>query len=161
MTKKLLVWFDEVGKEDVGLVGGKGANLGEMLKNGFPVPNGFIVTAEAYRLFIKENNLQTKIKHLLEPVDYDNPKSIDKASKAIKKVIVSGKIDKELVNEIFKYYKKLGATFKDALVAVRSSATAEDLPNASFAGQQATYLNVKGESNVLLNIKEAWASLFD
>lgn len=161
MGKQLLAWFEEVDKNDVALVGGKGANLGEMTKAGFPVPPGFIITATAYREFIKENNLEVKIRHLLGPVDYNDSNSIDKASKQIKKEIEHGKMSEELITQIFQAYFRLGGTFKNPLVAVRSSATAEDLPSASFAGQQETFLNVHGEANLLLKVKEAWASLFD
>src|SRR3990167_3477849 len=160
-TRGLIVWFNEVDKDDVGLVGGKGANLGEMTKAKFPVPPGFIVTAKAYFQFIKENNLATKIKHLLSTANFEKPDSLMQVSLHIKKYIMSGEISKELIKEIFDYYEKLGGIFKDALVAVRSSATAEDLPTASFAGQQETYLNVRGEANLILKIKEGWASLFE
>src|SRR3989344_4294999 len=159
--RSLIVWFNEVDKDDVGLVGGKGANLGEMTKAKFPVPPGFIVTAKAYFQFIKENNLATKIKHLLSTANFEKPDSLMQVSLHIKKYIMSGEISKELIKEIFDYYEKLGGVFKDALVAVRSSATAEDLPTASFAGQQETYLNVRGEANLILKIKEGWASLFE
>lgn len=155
-----IVWFKDVDKEDIPLVGGKGANLGEMTKAGFPVPNGFIVTAKAYYQFINENNLTTKIRHLLAPANFDKPESLVQVSAHIKKEIMHAPIDETLVHEIFAAYKSLGGIFKDALVAVRSSATAEDLPTASFAGQQDTYLNVQGEANLIHKIKEAWASLF-
>ncbi|MBP9719405.1 MAG: phosphoenolpyruvate synthase [Candidatus Levybacteria bacterium] len=156
-----VVAFKDVGKEDVALVGGKGANLGEMTRAGFPVPNGFIVTAKAYYHFIHENNLTVKIKHLLETVNYNHQDSLTQVSKHIQKVIIESPMSPELQKEILTAYKALGGIFKDALVAVRSSATAEDLPTASFAGQQETYLNVKGDANVLLKIKAAWASLFN
>lgn len=158
---KLLVWFKEVGKEDVGLVGGKGANLGEMTQAGFPVPPGFIVTAAAYYEFIKENNFNTKVHHLLATCDFNDSKSLKKTSEQVKKLIVSGKMSQALIEEIFDAYTTLSGQLKNALVAVRSSATAEDLPGASFAGQQETYLNVQGEANLLLRIKDAWASLFE
>lgn len=157
---KFVVWFKEVDKEDVGSVGGKGANLGEMTKNGFPVPAGFVVTATSYFNFLEENNLERKIKSELSKIDYADQKSIDLAAKRIQKEIVKGKIAKDLVSEIFKFYRVLGGVFKQALVAVRSSATAEDLPTASFAGQQETFLNIKGEANLVESVKEAWASLF-
>ena len=160
MSLPRVVWFKQVGKDDVGLVGGKGANLGEMTQAGFPVPPGFIVTAEAYREFIKENNLEEKISHIIKPIDYQKNASLNKAAKEIKALILKGKMSETLTKEIFDAYQKLGGVLKDALVAVRSSATAEDLPGASFAGQQETYLNVKGEANLLLRIKDAWASLF-
>lgn len=161
MKPQLLVWFADVDREDIPLVGGKGANLGEMTRAGFPVPPGFIVTSTAYRQFLEENNLEIKIKHLLGTIDYNSQKTLENASRAIKREIEKGKMSEELIQHIFSAYSKLGGVMKDALVAVRSSATAEDLPNASFAGQQETYLNVKGEANLILKIKEAWASLFD
>lgn len=161
INQKLLVWFHEVDKEDVALVGGKGANLGEMVKAGFPVPTGFIVTSHAYFNFIKENNLITKIKHLLGTVNYDSSDSLSQVSIHIQKIIMQGNMSNELVKQIYSYYQKLSGPLKEALVAVRSSATAEDLPGASFAGQQETYLNVQGEANLILKIKAAWASLFN
>ncbi|MDO8639625.1 MAG: phosphoenolpyruvate synthase, partial [bacterium] len=163
MAQKLnfVVNFSEVDKDDVGLVGGKGANLGEMTRAGFPVPNGFIVTSKAYYEFLKENKLETKIKHLLSSVNYNSQDSLNNASRLVKKEIINSFISEELAREIIFSYKKLGGVFKDALVAVRSSATAEDLPTASFAGQQETFLNIQGESNVVLKVKEAWASLFE
>lgn len=160
MTKSIL-WFKEVHKGDVGIVGGKGANLGEMTNADFPVPNGFIVTSSAYFHFLHENKLINKIKDLLTTVNYERPESLAQVSEHIKKLIKQAKISNELVDEIYEAYKKLGGTFKDALVAVRSSATAEDLPTASFAGQQETYLNVHGEANLILKIKDGWASLFE
>ncbi len=163
MTAKprFVAWFSEIDKEDVALVGGKGANLGEMTKAKFPVPNGFIVTSHAYYAFIRENNFSAKIKHLLETANFDKPDSLSQVSLHIKKMIIDGKLSKELVSDVFRAYSKLGTVFDDALVAVRSSATAEDLANASFAGQQETFLNVRGEAVLLEKIKEGWASLFD
>lgn len=163
MVKKSarVAWFSEVDKEDIPLVGGKGANLGEMTQAGFPVPNGFVVTATAYYEFLKENDLGRKIKHLLQTVHYENQDSLQQVSRHIKKYIVEGAMSDALVKEITSAYRTLGGVFKDTLVAARSSATAEDLPNASFAGQQETYLNVKGDANLLLKIKHAWASLFN
>ncbi|HBB76113.1 MAG: phosphoenolpyruvate synthase [Candidatus Levybacteria bacterium RIFOXYA1_FULL_41_10] len=158
---KDVVWFSEVDKEDISLAGGKGANLGEMTKAGFPVPNGFIVTAKAYKDFIKQNDLQVKINHLLGTVDFNNQDSLSQVSSHIKKQIMQGELSRDLVLDIYNHYKKLGGFLREALVAVRSSATAEDLPNASFAGQQETFLNIKGEANLIHNIKEAWASLFE
>lgn len=158
---RLILWFSEVDKHDVGTVGGKGANLGEMIQSGFPVPDGFVVTSHAYFQFIHENNLTTKIKHLLATINYDRPESLQQVSAHIKKIIMDGEMSDELIQNIFSSYKKLGGILSDALVAVRSSATAEDLPTASFAGQQETFLNVKGEANLLLKVKAAWASLFE
>lgn len=158
----LIAWFAEVDKHDVAIVGGKGANLGEMIQAGFPVPDGFVVTSYAYFQFIRENNLTLKIRHLLSSVNYDRPESLSQVSSHIKKVIMEGQISEELIRNVYKAYKRLGdGVMGDALVAVRSSATAEDLPTASFAGQQETFLNVKGEANLLIKIKQAWASLFE
>ncbi len=159
--KKYVAWFSEVGKDDVPLVGGKGANLGEMTQNHFPVPEGFIVTSAAYSAFLRENNLSQKIKHILRSANFENSDSLMQVSKYIKKYILQGKMSQDMVLEIFSAYKTLSGPMTDALVAVRSSATAEDLPTASFAGQQETFLNVKGEANLLQKIKEAWASLFN
>ncbi len=156
-----IYWFKEVTKDDISLVGGKGANLGEMTKAGFPVPPGFIVSSKAYFQFLKENNLTTKINHLLRTVNFDHPESLMQVSSHIKNLITHEHLSEELIQEIFHFYKSLGGVLEDPLVAVRSSATAEDLPTASFAGQQETYLNVKGEANLILKIKDAWASLFD
>jgi pyruvate, water dikinase len=163
MDKKTpqILWFYEVEKHDVGIVGGKGANLGEMTQAGFPVPNGFIVTAQAYFTFLHENKLMPKINQLLSTVNYEHTDSLQQVSQHIKKLILHENMSPTLIAEIDKAYAKLGGVFTNALVAVRSSATAEDLPTASFAGQQETYLNVKGEANVLLKIKEGWASLFE
>jgi pyruvate,water dikinase len=178
MSKKFLVWFEEVGKDDVGLVGGKGANLGEMLNSKFPVPYGFIVTSHAYFYFIEKNNLRQKIKDLLSIVNYENPKELTDISKAIKNLFFEAKIPSDLINKIIEYYSNLTtrevkilrkgdqalsrikSLFNPPLVAVRSSATAEDLPTASFAGQQETFLNVKGENHLIEKIRQCWASLF-
>lgn len=159
--QKSILWFKDVGKDDVGVVGGKGANLGEMTKAGFPVPEGFIITAQAYYSFLRENNLVTKIKHILSTVNVEKPQSLMQVSKYIKKYILDGKISLELAKEIFSAYQTLSHPLGYALVAVRSSATAEDLPTASFAGQQETFLNVKGEAVLLDKVKHAWASLFN
>lgn len=156
-----LVWFKQVDKEDIALVGGKGANLGEITKAGFNVPPGFIITSKAYFNFIKENNLGTKIKHLLSTVDFKNQKSIEQVSLHIKRLIIASKISDELAIEIVKNYRKLGGAINEPLVAVRSSATAEDLKTASFAGQQETFLNVTGDAILIEKVKETWASLYD
>ncbi len=161
MTQKFVVWFKEVDKEDIALVGGKGANLGEMTKAGFPVPPGFIVTSGAYYLFLAENKLREKIKEQLNALDVNDSAKLDKVSAKIQSLIVRAKFPKEVAQEIIKAYFQLGkGLLKHPLVAVRSSATAEDLPSASFAGQQATFLNVRGEANLIEKVKEAWASLF-
>lgn len=163
MAKKTgsVLWFADVGKDDMPIVGGKGSNLGEMVHAGFPVPNGFIISSHAYFRFIKDNNLATKIKHVLATVQYERPESLLQASSHIRKFIMQGQIADDLVQEVFASYKTLSGVFTDALVAIRSSATTGDSPSASLSIQQETYLNVQGESNVVLKMKEAWASLFE
>lgn len=158
---RYIVWFNEVDKDDISLVGGKGANLGEMVNLGLPVPNGFIVSSKAYNDFIDENNLRPKIKEFLSKVDKDAPQSYLEASEKIKSQMIKSSIPKGISTEILKAYVKLSGIFKQALVAVRSSATAEDLPTASFAGQQTTFLNIKGETQVVEKVKDCWASLFE
>ena len=136
--RKNIVWFNEVTKNDIPLVGGKGANLGEMTNAGIPVPPGFIVTADAYYQFLKEAELTEKIRNLLAPLDPNNSKQLQSISVKVKDLIVKAKMPPDLAKEIRQHYVEMGK----GLVAVRSSATAEDLPDASFAGQQATFLNV-------------------
>jgi len=160
-NQKNILWFNQIDKEDIALVGGKGANLGEMASFGIPVPEGFVVTSKAYFDFLKENKLELKIKNILENVNPQDPQTFNEASGKIKKLILKGKIFPQLAKEIIDSYLKLGGLLKNVLVAIRSSATAEDLPTASFAGQQASFLNVKGEANVVEKVKECWASLFE
>jgi len=158
--KRQVVWFKQVDKDDIDLVGGKGANMGEMVGAGFPVPPGFIVTSKAYFKFIKDNNLQKKIRNTLKPVDIDDPRQLREAAMKIQGFIKKGKVSQKLTQKIFNFYEEMGSRLKHPLVAVRSSATAEDLPDASFAGQQETYLNVKGEANLVNKVRDCWASLF-
>jgi len=153
-----VLWFHEIDKEDVARVGGKGANLGEMTQAGFPVPGGFVVTSAAYKYMIEENALESKIKKHLEGLDVENPTALNRASAAIQALIEKSPFPKEIEKAVFAAYDKLG---NDPWVAVRSSATAEDLPQASFAGQQETYLNVRGDASLLVHIRKAWASLFE
>lgn len=160
-ARKFIYWFDEIDKDDIALVGGKGANLGEMTKAGFPVPPGFIVSASAYFYFLKENNLEIPLKKILLQTHRDDPHSFVVASAKIKKKILGGRMPKDLAIEIAKAYLKLGGRIRHPLVAIRSSATAEDLPTASFAGQQETFLNVSGEANVVRKAQACWASLFE
>ena len=156
-----IAWFSEIRKEDVALVGGKGANLGEMTSAGFPVPPGFVITSSAYYDFIRENNLNIKIKHLLSTANFENSKSLEQVSLHIKKLIKNGVLSNLLIKEIVSAYNKLSGPLSYTLVALRSSATAEDLANASFAGQQETFLNVKGDAVLLEKIKEGFASLYN
>lgn len=161
MAKKFVVAFRDVDKDDIGIVGGKGANLGEMTKAGFPVPPGFIVTAQAYYHFLDSAKIRDKIHQALDGLDVSDSKALDAAASKCQELIVRSKFPSELAKLILDAYFSMdrGIT-KHALVAIRSSATAEDLPGASFAGQQSTFLNVYGESNVIEKVKEAWASLF-
>jgi len=159
--QKNILWFNQIDKEDIALVGGKGANLGEMASFDIPVPDGFVITSKAYFDFLKENKLEVKIKDILEKINPQDPQSFNEASQKIKKLILGGKISPSLAKEIVDSYLRLGGLLKNALVAIRSSATAEDLPTASFAGQQASFLNIKGEANVVEKVKECWASLFE
>lgn len=162
--KKNILWFSEVGKEDTKIVGGKGANLGEMVNAGFPVPNGFIVTADAYTAFLEKQNLVEKINDYLRQCDINDSRSLQQSSETIKRLIKKTRVPKEIADDIIEAYLSLDKgklSFSQPLVAIRSSATAEDLPTASFAGQQATFLNVKGEANVVEKVKDCWASLFE
>jgi len=158
--KPLTVSFTEIDKEDLTLVGGKGANLGEMTKAGFPVPPGFAITVEAFDRFIDENSLGDQINNILKKIDVHNSDQLTMSSNQIQRLILKNPISTETKMAIHKAYKKLSGRFRSAQVAVRSSATAEDLPGASFAGQQATFLNIKGIANLLQKTKECWASLY-
>ncbi|MBU1200710.1 phosphoenolpyruvate synthase [Patescibacteria group bacterium] len=160
MNSALVLPFNKIDKDDIPLVGGKAANLGEMIQAGLPVPNGFCVTSAAYQLIIKHNQIQPKIKQILNQTDVHNNKDLQKSSNQIVKLITKAKIPQELTNQIFSSYEKLVKGNKTPLVAVRSSATAEDLPDASFAGQQESFLNIKGEANLIQAVRDAWASLF-
>ena len=156
-SNKNIAWFKEVTKDDIPSVGGKGANLGEMTRANIPVPPGFIVTVNAYDDFLKKANITAKIRTLLKPLDPNKSKQLQQIASEIKKVIMESSISPELASEIKQAYKELGL----GLVAVRSSATAEDLPEASFAGQQSTYLNIQGEDAVVEAVQKCWASLFE
>ena len=155
--KETIVWFDEVTKDNIPSVGGKGANLGEMTQANIPVPPGFIVTVKAYSDFLEYTNIIPKIRCLLKPLDPNNSKQLQQIAVNIKNVIMESKICPELIDQIKQAYMKMGS----GLVAVRSSATAEDLPEASFAGQQSTYLNIQGNDRVVEAVQKCWASLFE
>lgn len=151
-----VVWFMEVDKEDLPLVGGKGANLGELTKLEIPVPPGFIVTTQSYFHFLDESGLRAKIREILKKLDADDNRQLDKSATRIKELISKARMPQTIEDEIREAYEKLGG-----LVAVRSSATAEDLPEASFAGQQRTFLNIQGEADVIAAVQGCWASLFE
>jgi len=152
-----VVWFEDVGKEDIAQVGGKGANLGEMTKAGIPVPPGFIVTAQSYYYFLEKSNLTDKIRQLLSDLDTNDSEKLYNVASRIKGLLNTAAMPEEIAREIAQAYGKLGS----GAVAVRSSATAEDLPEASFAGQQRTFLNVVGEKEVITAVQGCWASLFE
>ena len=160
----MMLWFDEISKEDVPLVGGKSASLGEMTsKTKVPVPYGFALTAEAYRLFLRKNNLDKKMADALKILkDPNDTVTLQKVGSELRKLISSAPMPKELEKVIVDAYQELASRekVKNPFVAIRSSATAEDLPDASFAGQQETYLNITGASNVVESVRECFASLF-
>lgn len=155
--ESVILWFDEVDKGDIPLVGGKGANLGEMTKAKIPVPPGFIVTAGAYFRFLHDSGLRSRISELLKSLDPHDSRKLQEVSSTIKALLKDATMPPDIAQEIGQSYKKLGGV----LVAVRSSATAEDLPEASFAGQQQTFLNVQGEDKVVAAVQGCWASLFE
>lgn len=165
--KKFILWFDQLRIEDVASVGGKNASLGEMYatltQKGIRVPNGFAVTAYAYRYFIEKEGLTSFIEKTLEGLDTHDVKQLQKVGNAIREKIIDSDLPSELEEEILKAYIDLSNAYgmKEADTAVRSSATAEDLPGASFAGEHETYLNVVGGKNVLKATKEAMASLWN
>jgi len=153
-----ILWLEEIRKEDIISVGGKGASLGEMASIGLPVPKAFVVTAQAFRRFLVETDLEKKIFASFERLDVEDNAALEKAADKAKALVLKAKMPASIRDEIKKAYKKMDKS--DLIVAVRSSATAEDLPDASFAGQQETYLNIKGETNLLLSVQKCWASLY-
>jgi len=164
MRKDLVMWFESLRKTDIPSVGGKNANLGEMTKAGIPVPPGFAITAYSYKNFIEETGISGKIYETIRETvkDLNNPKQYEEASKKIRDLIEAAPMPKDIEDAIRSAYeelcRKLNAS--DVFVAVRSSATAEDLPDASFAGQQETYLNVRGVKDLLEKTVKCWSSLF-
>jgi len=161
----LIKWFSEVSIDDVPLVGGKNASLGEMVRElapmGVKVPNGFAITAQAYRYFIESNQLADKIQSALSNLDANNLESLRICGNNIRQMILHAELPDDLQVAIQEAYLTLGKEyFENPDVAVRSSATAEDLPDASFAGQQETYLNIQGISGLLEACRKCFASLF-
>ncbi|MFH1209237.1 MAG: phosphoenolpyruvate synthase [archaeon] len=173
-----IAWFNDILNKDVALVGGKGASLGEMYNARLPIPPGFCITSEAYIYFLEKARIKDKIQKILKDLDTNNNDKLQQASELIKELIIKSEIPSDLKIEIIEAYDNLNVSHdvfksnsKSALalikagrdlpyVAVRSSATAEDLPDFSFAGQQETFLNIKGNNNVLDAVKKCWASLF-
>ena len=159
-------FFHEVGLEDVPLVGGKNASLGEMIRElsplGVRVPEGFATNSEAYWHFLEHNGLKEAIARELGELDPEDPKALQRVSRRLRNLILKGEYPQDLREEILEAYRRLSeeAGEEEIPVAVRSSATAEDLPTASFAGQQESFLYVQGEEDLLLHVKRAMASLF-
>ncbi|HLC68290.1 MAG TPA: phosphoenolpyruvate synthase [Candidatus Bilamarchaeaceae archaeon] len=162
ITVKNIMWFEELTKSSLAEAGGKGANLGEMANAGFPIPPGFVVTSDAYFKHLDHNRIREKITSILDGLDVNDNEALNNVSKEIEDLILQGEMPPAIQREIIDAYKKLNERMgKETYVAVRSSATAEDLPTASFAGQQSTYLNVHGNEGVIKAVKECWASLFE
>ncbi len=173
-----IVWLSEIGKKDIAIAGGKGANLAEMYNVEMPVPPAFIITAQAYANFLRESGKKEKILEIVNSIDLENTAELNAKAKEIQELIVNAEMPQALAKEIVEAYSNLNvdkATLEEAsadvlriitaskepcFVAVRSSATTEDLAVASFAGQQETYLNIKGNKDLLKAIKKCWASLF-
>ena len=165
MIEEFVKWFEDLRIEDVPSVGGKNASLGEMIRNlgekGVSVPGGFAVTAYAYKYTIEKAGIDKQIKQILSDLDTHDVRNLAERGEKIRNLIVNTPLPDELSNEIRKYYRQMEERYYENVdVAVRSSATAEDLPDASFAGQQETYLNVQGEDELLEKVRECFASLF-
>ncbi len=160
-TKWWVLPLKTISHQDISLAGGKGANLGEMVRNKFPVPNGFVVTSTAYFDYLDKNSLNGKIASIIKQANVNDLHQLDQAAKKIQKIILSTPLPAELIRLILAQYNQLkSGLLSDPKVAVRSSGTAEDLANASFAGQQATFLNVQGETDLIQAVQKCWASLF-
>jgi phosphohistidine swiveling domain-containing protein len=152
----LVAPLSHFGRDDLMLAGGKGANLGELSRAGFEVPPGFVITTIVYDLLLQENDLQTRLAGLLASLNLDDPDSVKKVSQQIDKVFQESSLPLQIVDEVLHAYRELG----NGAVAVRSSATAEDLPEAAFAGQQETFLNVIGEQALMNAVHSCWISLW-
>ena len=158
-------FFSDIGINDIEFVGGKNASLGEMYQHlsaeGIKVPNGFATTAEAYNYYMQQNNLLDKVSDALSALDTEDVNELARVGRQIRSWVLHAEMPQDLADEIVLAYEKLGEEYGAYVdVAVRSSATAEDLPGASFAGQQETYLNISGRRNLLLTCKRVFASLF-
>jgi pyruvate,water dikinase len=163
-SNELVLWFDVLRNTDVNIVGGKNASLGEMIHAGLPVPFGFAVTAHSYERYIVERKLSEQIYKIIQETvtNPNDPRQYDAASKRIRELMEKTPMPQDIETAIRRAYAELNKRFalKDTFVAVRSSATAEDLPDASFAGQQETYLNVKGSDELIEKVIKCWSSLF-
>src|SRR5918995_5746638 len=152
-------WLDDIRKDDIALVGGKGANLGELSHAGLPVPPGFVLTTRAYDAFVEAGGLKDEIVGRASAARAEDPGAFEEVAEGIRALFSGGKVPEEMAHEIRAAYEEMSED-AETPVAVRSSATAEDLPGASFAGQQDTYLNVRGAETLLEAIKSSWASLW-
>ncbi|MFC1722501.1 phosphoenolpyruvate synthase, partial [Nanoarchaeota archaeon] len=164
-SKEFILWFDQTGIDDVPLVGGKNASLGEMYRElggkGVKVPNGFSITAEAYRFFLEKTGIQEQIKDALSDLDTHDMKNLSDRGLKVRQLFLGAEFPDELKDNIVKAYADLCKPYgEDTDVAVRSSATAEDLPTASFAGQQETFLNIRGGEMLVEACRKCFASLF-
>jgi pyruvate, water dikinase len=159
---EIVKWFADLGKTDTHKAGGKGANLGELVRAGLPVPGGFVVTAQAYLLFTTESGLSQKIAHSIEGLDVDDTNALQAKAREVQETIIGTDMPANIRNEILKAYEELSKkdNVKAQFVAVRSSATMEDSEQASFAGMNATFLNVHGKEDLIRKVKECWASLY-
>ncbi|NYT03708.1 MAG: phosphoenolpyruvate synthase, partial [Candidatus Methanofastidiosa archaeon] len=162
---KLILLFEEIDIDDIPFVGGKNASLGEMIRNlkskGIKIPEGFAITSYAYDYFIKNAGIEKKIKEILKDLDTNIYENLGTRGEKIRHAIIEAEFPDELKKEIIKAYGKLEEMYgKNVDVAVRSSATAEDLPDASFAGQQETFLNITGADALIMACKKCFASLF-
>jgi pyruvate,water dikinase len=175
---KYIKWFSEISNKDIAIVGGKGASLGEMFNNKFPVPPGFVITAQAFGMFMERAGLKEKIADIIERIDFEETEELQSASKEIRSLMEEQEIPDELRKEILEAYHILSSdkidekgVSEDALsilknaqepifVSVRSSATTEDLVDASFAGQQESFLNIKGDSKIIDYIRRCFSSLY-
>ena len=158
--EKMIVDVNDLRVNDIPLVGGKGANLGELTSAGFPVPGAFVLTTRAYDYFFEKNDLAKKVEKELLTIDDSSDQSLIEAAERIRATIEKGAIPDDLRKEVIADYNLLFPKGSKGFVAVRSSATAEDLPDSSFAGQQDTYLNVRGEDDLMDKVRKCWSSLF-
>jgi len=175
---KYILWLSELSKSDVPLAGGKGANLGEMYNSKFPVPPAFVVTTTAYNYFLTATEIDKKINEIIESIDVDNTKELDQKAKLIHDIVVDAQMPEDLKTEILESYDSLNVDLSSmqsspsaltimknsrepVFVSVRSSATAEDLSDSSFAGQQDSFINIKGNSEVIDKVKRVFASIFN
>jgi len=165
ISNEYIMPLQELGIEDVGLVGGKNASLGEMISNlsgaGVSVPGGYATTAKAFWDFLDHNQLRERIEHRLKDLNVDDVKQLTSAGKEIRQWIIEAPFQELLLRSMKDAYQEMSGRDKESSIAVRSSATAEDLPDASFAGQQETFLNVRGIDDVLLKVKEVFSSLYN